>query len=429
MPPNTHQAETLNVLTSVAGGGKNYRLVSKGKIGRYVQKIKSNSRSEDFAKRLKSDKALQGIFLQHWKQLSLVQDVSIPVLFSAPSSNLPEELLRISSKTGNEQVGNLVHAVFEEAKPQIVTAIEQLRARLKEEGINLAEAQSGMVMPFLFQSMGLFSGGSPLATLVRLIKPYEDLFIDEALEVGLSILEPVKAGVIENGFARRRIVLQNSGLSIDEYEKAVRGLVDEEFLRPGLSVLWCAEHGKYPRSMFLAGHLALPRIAKCDLCGRDLDSGNFLVCSSTMMPLVRPYEGAIPVLLAWDLERQGLKWISNCYLEGEEGDLEKDLVFQREGQSSVGIVECKSYYRDTNDRVVKDNIASMLHQLEKQAESYTDRSIPVEVAILAVNYEITSELRDFVREELKKGEKLRELNRLGVKVVGSGSIEREWFKN
>jgi hypothetical protein len=375
MPSNTYQAETLNVLTSVAGGGKNYRLVSKGKIGRFVQKVKSFPKSQDFARRLKSDEALQGIFLQHWKQLSLVQDISVPVLFSAPSSNMPEELLRMSTKTGHEQVGNLVHTVFEEARPQIETAIEQLRARLKEEGINLAGAQNGMVMQILLQSMGLFSGGSPLATLVRLIKPYEDLFVDEVPEVGLSILEPVKAGVIENGFARRRIVLQNSGLSTDEYEQTVRKMVDEEFLRPALSVLWCAEHGKYPRSMILAGHSALPRVVKCDLCGRDLDSGSFLVCSSTIMPLVRPYEGAIPVLLAWDLEQQGLKWNSSCYLEGEEGDLEKDLVFQREGQSSVGIVECKSYYRDTNDRVVKDNIASMLHQLEKQVESYSDRSV------------------------------------------------------
>jgi|SRR5580658_1264196 hypothetical protein len=137
-------------------------------------------------------------------------------------------------------------------------------------------------------------------------------------------------------------------------------------------------------------------------------------------------EGALSSLMAWDLERNEIPWNSHVYLDGED-DTEKDLIFKLKGTGGVCIVECKSYYRDTNDRVRHDNLSGLLRQLDQHVGKYRARGIPVAEAILATNYPVTPETETFVAETISDGSGFQGLRATGVRLVGPGKL-RSWWK-
>jgi hypothetical protein len=273
--------------------------------------------------------------------------------------------------------------------------------------------------------MGFLSGTDPKKAIFNMIRPFEDYFADELPDIIALLLNAAANSVLSAGFQRRNSLLQNSTLSLKDYESVIRQLSEQGYLSPILSIVWCGRHGKYPRTYLITGYPNSPRRVTCDLCDRTLKTASYLLPSTAAMIFVRRYEGALPALMAWDLERHEIQWNANVFLKGVE-DTEKDLVFIRAKGSGVSIVECKCYFGDTNERVRKDNIKALIHQLERHVKSYVDRGIKVEAAIAATNYPVESYLESFVRETTQKKGSFPELSRIRFRLVGPGRLETWW---
>jgi hypothetical protein len=415
----------LHLLTRLRGRNRWFALVSKSRAPLTIEKVWGNPKARMFADLLESNNAIQGIFLHHWKQLTFLEDFSLPVFFSSAEIEQPAGMLARSASEGEAQLGFTMERIFASARPQIEEAVKKFAKRLEAQGVDPDNPNKEAFMSVLLQMMGVFSGGSPTKALFTVLKPFEDLFADELTDIGGLIVDSTKTAALSAGFARRQALLQNSELSVGEYEKGVGGLVADDYLVPALSLMWCNDHGKYPRSFYLAGHKSLPGKATCDLCRRRLKSGTYLVPSSAAMILSRRYEGALPCLMAWDLERNAIPWNANVYLKDED-DTEKDLVFARPKAGGVSIVECKTYYRDTNDRVKRDNLAGLLRQLEQHVQKYVARGIRVTEAIPATNYPVTDEMEKFVAETITEKRALNELKKVRVRLIGPGNLANWW---
>jgi hypothetical protein len=415
----------LHRLTRLRAKQRWIPLVSKSRLPSVVAKVWGNPKSRTFARLLGSDRRVQDVFLHHWKQLSFLGDFSLPIFFSSSESDLPQGLISKTKKEGEAQLGFTFERVFQSARPQIEEAVQKFAKRLEAAGGDAENPSQEAVMISLFQTMGLFAGADPMKAIFGMVKPFEDYFADEIPDIAGAIVDSMRSAGLVAGFARRQALLQNSALSLADYEGVVKELLGDDFLRPVVSIMWCSEHGKYPRSFFVVGHSSLPASAKCDLCGRELKSGTYLVPTASAMVLARRYDGAIACMMAWDLERSEIPWNANVYLKDED-DTEKDLVFARPKTRGVSIVECKTYYRDTNDRVRRENLTGLLHQLELHVEKYVARGIKVSEAILATNYPVTEELAEFVATTVKEKPSLAELRKVKVRLVGPGNLANWW---
>lgn len=415
----------LHLLRKLHGKKKWHQLVSKSRGPSIVEKVWGNAKARTFADLLESRPDVQGVFLHHWKQLSFLEDFSLPLFFSSSEPDSPTGLLSGTASEGESQLGITFERILHSARPQLEEAIKKFAKRIEAASGGADGPSQEAVMVAMFQTMGLFAGGDPTKALFNVLRPFEDFFADEIPDIAGLILGQTKVAAIASGFARRQTILQNSSLTVEQYEAVVKELATRDFLLPVLSLMWCSEHGKYPRSLFIAGHAALPDKVSCDLCRRTMKSGTYLVPSSAAMILLRRYEGALPTLMAWDLERNEIPWNANVYLKDED-DTEKDLVFAKP-RSGISIVECKTYYSDRNDRVRRDNLTGLLHQLEQHVGKYSVRGIPVKEGILATNYPVTEELTKFIEQTITEKQALSELKKIRVRLVGHGNL-RNWWK-
>lgn len=415
----------MHTLNRLRGKTKQYALVSKGRTPQVVEKIRGIPKARAFAELLGSRTSVQNVFMHHWKQLSFLESFSLPVFFSSTRGEPPQGMITRSTREGEAQLGYTIERIFASARPQLEEALKKFAKRLDASGADPDNPSQEAFLISMFQMLGIFAGGDPTKTMFQVLKPFEDFFADELPDIGGLIVDATKSSTLAAGFTRRQALLQNSNLSVEDYEATVTELYSDGYLRPALSIMWCSEHGQYPRSFYVAGHLAIPTRAKCDLCRRNLKSGTYYVPSSTAMILARRYEGAMLPLMAWNLESSEIPWNANVYLQDEE-DTEKDLVYRKPRASGVSIVECKTYYRDTNDRVRRDNLSGLLHQLEQHVGKYTARGIAVEEAILATNYPVTEELEGFVKHTVAQKPLLAELKRVHVRLVGPGKLANWW---
>ncbi len=416
---------SLHVLESVEGSEKTYRLVPHGNVASVVQKVRSSPRARMFADLLRGDSSVQGIFFHHWRQLTLLKQVSVPVFVSSDAvASGPDPLVK-EAAYAKEKSEVTLQGVMADALPLIEKKIKTLLARLEKAGINPAQATQEQFLPLMLGQMGLFSGGDPIAAMVTLAKPFEDYFADEVGDFGLELLAALKAGVRKEGLDRRGRLLKESGLGEPTYEAALAKLREEEFLRPALSVLWCAGHPKLPvTSVYVGDQWAVD--SRCTTCHERLHHCTFLVPSTSSMMFVRHYEGILPYLMAWDLEQNDIPWASHVYLEGEAGDTEKDLVFMPKGKKGVTIVECKSAYTDTPDRTVEVNLKDHLGQLVKHVKSYQSKGIPVARAVLATNYMATEERVKKVEEWVEEEEPFQALRAQDFMLIGPNNLRGWW---
>lgn len=417
----------LHLLTQLRGKKRTYRLHSKGRLAGIVHKIKTSAKSRAFASLLESSASSQGIFLNHWKQVSVLADFSLPLFFASQQNEPPLGAFGRSGVEGEAELNLTVERILEQAKPRLEETLKRFVARLKAQGVDLEQASEGVVMKALFDLFGGLSGGSPTKAFITLLRPYEDFFADEIPDVASLILDSIKAGILSSGFSRRQTVLQSSGLGLTDYEAEIAKLAASGYLLPALSVMWCNEHGQYPRSFVITGHKSLPTGSKCDLCRRPLRSGTFYVPCSPAMTVARQYQGPMLPLMAWDLERNEIPWNAEVFLEGEN-DTEKDLVFRWTKSQKVSIVEVKSYYRDTNDRVRIDNLSGLVRQMEQHVASYESRGIRVEQALLATNYPTTGALEKHVETFIAETKGLELLRNISVRLIGPGSLTN-WWRN
>lgn len=418
---------SLHLLNQLKGGKKTYQFNTNGRLQRIIAKIKASPKSRSFAELLESSTGAQGIFLNHWKQTSFLAEFSLPLYFGSQEKERPLSVLRNAGSEGKAELDLTIERILERARPELEEALERFAARLKRQGVDLEGSEQEAMMKVIFQMFGGLSWASPTKAIFSMLRPYEDFFADELPDAASLLIDSLKAGMLNSGFERRQSVLQSSGLTLESYENEVTKFANLGYLRPALSLLWCNEHGQYPRSLIVVGHSAVPGGSKCDLCRRPLRSGTFYVPSSPAMSFAREYEGAMLPLMAWDLERNEIPWNAHVQLKGEN-DPEKDLVFRWSKSQKVSIIECKSYYRDTNDRVRADNIATLLRQLEQQIGAYESRGIRVDQALLATNYPATSVLKDHVTAQVEETKGLKHLRNVSVRLIGPGNLA-DWWRN
>ena len=421
----------LHLLRSLRGRSKDYLLAAKSNIPYSVAKIRSNLKSRKFAELLDSDRSVRRLFFHHWMQLTAFEGVSIPFLFSADAPDVEDSVLKMSSQKGEEQATFTIERMLDDAQPAIERSLKKFVNRLRAAGMDAPDQNAAGAMLRVLDSLGLFSGSSPMSGVVRLIKPFEDYFADDLPEVALLLAEASKSKLLAYGMARRRSIARDSGLSEKEYESAITRLLDSGVLSPAIAILWCNRHGELPLSSYAVAPTTPIFRASCGVCRAKLKTGIFYLLTPSAMVIARHYEGCIPYLLAWDLERNDYYWNAHVYLAGE-GDVEKDLVFLMKGRGSprgsVGIVECKTYRTDVSDRVIHENLRRDLAQLSNQVESYKVRGIPVGYAILACNYEMTPERKEFASTTIRDEPRLSNLKNLRARVLGIDDLSRWWVR-
>ncbi len=392
----------LNLLESIAGKKKQYRLVSKGNVQAVLEKIKNVRRCHSFAKLLSSDEEMLRLFSLHWSQVTALEEVSVPVLFSLQiASEDAETVVSREAKKEEEKTSFTVEKVLSDARPQIDRFVKKMVGKLQSSGAKPDTLDESQVIAVLLKSMGLFSMGSPLSAMVNMLKPFEDFVADDALDVVVSVLGASKSQVLEFGLSRRERVLKGTELDDDTYESLLARLVEDEYAKPLLTILWCEGHRRNPTSFYVAGHRDIP-IVRCDTCNRDLNYGTFLYLAPPAMTLTRHYEGTLLYLIAWILEQAGNKWNSQVYLEGEGEDTEKDIVYASESRDEIVVVECKTFATDVPDRTVATNLRKSLKQLAMKVNSLQKKDVKVSSAVLATNYVVKSGMRKKTQEILKQ---------------------------
>lgn len=421
----------LHLLRSLRGGSKDYLLAAKSNIPYCVSKIRDDLKSRKFAELLASDRSIRRMFFHHWKQLTAFDEMSIPFLFSSDAPDSEDSVLQRSSRLGEEQATFTIERLIEDAKPALERAMKKFAERMNAAGLDQEEQNFAAVLGSIFESLGLFSGKSPLSAMVRIAKPFEDYFADDAPSIALLFAEASKSKLLDYGMARRRAIVRDSGLSEPEYEAAVKKLLGEALVLPALVILWCNRHGELPLSSYAVAPTNPVFRATCGVCRGKLSTGTFYLLAPSAMVVARHYEGCIPYLMAWDLERNGYVWNAHVYVAGED-DVEKDLVFKLKGKGNppgaVGIVECKTYRTDVSDRVVEENLRRDLGQLSRQVESYKALGIPVGCAFLACNYEIVRERRDTLTALVSEETRLRSLKGIRTRVFGLDDFHEWWFR-
>ncbi len=410
----------MHLLEKIRGRGKEYSLVSRGRVVRIVAKIKNRSESRSFANLILTNPGICSLFSLQWTQISLLEEASLPGLFSiALEGDDPQTVLGREAKKGAEHGTFAIEKILEGAKPRLTTQLESFVKKLESSGVKIeALDQETFVFHFL-RALGLLSAGSPLRAMISLLKPYEDHIADDLSEVALSFLNATKSGFLTYAVARRATVMKACGLDEETYERCIAALVEDGYARPLLSIAWCERHKELPTSTYLVGQRALPRM-KCDVCNHGLSHGCLYVLSSAAMTVARQYEGVMPYLIGLNLEQREVAWNAEIFIQGQNEDVEKDILYQLPDGNLV-VVECKAFATDVPARTIKSNLASSFDQLSKQVASLQRVGAKVKHSVLATNYTLDASFEQHVKSLLEKPSNAP-LRKTQFKVVGPGGI-------
>lgn len=412
-------------LVALEAGGRRYELLSRGNVRPVIEKIRRDYKARHFAELLIDDAEVSRLFLHHWRQLSLLPDISIPLIVDTDQAPTAVDVLGKEAKEATGRTGVAFESIIQSAAPVIQRKLESLIARMKAQGVDPEKVnQETFAIQFL-SLLGIFSGASPLSGLIRLMKPFEDYVADEIGDFASELLSAIKLGVRDAGNERRSRLIEESGLPLDRYRATIARMLSDGYLRVVLSVLWCEGHPSLPVSLVTVGDSTQAGVT-CSVCNKELIRCNFLLPTVHSMVLVRQYPGALQYLLPWMLEQQGMAWTTNVYVDGVAGDTEKDIVFRSNGVRGITVVECKSDYTDSPARTVNQKIRDHLVQLSRAVTSYRDLGVEVGMAILATNYETTSERRQSVSGWIASDADLESLRGLPFKLVGPGSLAGWW---
>lgn len=412
-------------LVAIESGGRRYDLLTKGNVPSVIEKIRKDYKARQFAELLVSDTDVSRLFLHHWRQLSLLPDLSIPIFADTDQALVTVDVLGREAKEATGRTGVALESIVVSAQPVIERKLKSLVERMREKGVDPEKINQEAFAIQLFSMMGFFSGASPLSGLVGMIKPFEDYVADEIGDFAFELLSAIKLGIRDAGNARRHRIITESGLTVDRYRATIARMVSEGYLRVALAVLWCDGHPNLPVSLVVVGD-STQTVVNCSVCGKILVRCNFLLPTVHSMVWVRQYAGALQYLLPWMLEQQEIAWAANAYLDGVSGDTEKDIVFETKGAKGVSLVECKSDYTDSPERTINQKIRDHLVQLSKAVASYKTLGIEVGMAILATNYEASSERREAVSKWIESDSDLDPLRSVRFKMVGPGSLASWW---
>jgi hypothetical protein len=119
------------------------------------------------------------------------------------------------------------------------------------------------------------------------------------------------------------------------------------------------------------------------------------------MTIARQYEGIFPYLIALRLEEHEIPWAAEVYLEGQGDDTEMDILYMLPGKA-LAVVECKTFATDVPARTIKSNITNSVGQLAKQVKTLQSRGVKVAHSVLATNYRVESDLKDFAESVVRK---------------------------
>ncbi len=391
----TNEQIGLHLLDALKGISSDFPLVPHGNLRHAIAKAKMAPESRSFATLVGAAVDLQHLLFLHWSHTSLLNEISIPVLFSTPPGVSSSRTITREAKKGAEIGGFTIERILNESKPQLEDYMKRLVKRLEASGITPETMNQAQLLAAIFEAMGLITAGSPLSALLKLAQPLEDYFADEAPDLALTMLSMTKSSLLEYGLARRAIAIHASWLDESRYESAISQLVDEGFLRPALTLYWGDGHPHVPTSYYLAGHERIPRV-HCEVCKKTMRHGTFLLFRPPAMTFVRHREGGVLHFLAWKLENSGISWNGQAYADGLPDAGEPDLIYESPGGTGTVLIESKSFVTDTPERTVQSNLKDAAKQLAKKVDVLSRGGVTLSAAAVATNYIVTDSRRKTV---------------------------------
>jgi len=142
-------------------------------------------------------------------------------------------------------------------------------------------------------------------------------------------INSLKPGFANFNLEDYNLLVQNTGLSSDEYGKCVETLLMRtQSIRPMITLHWCESniHPENPYSYFIYGHSRIPQY-KCSICNKQLAEATIFSFKSSISTLIRQRDGILFYFIIWLLEEYGYSWCSNLHVDTNHGDSEKDIIF------------------------------------------------------------------------------------------------------
>ncbi len=392
----------LHLLETISAGDKQYGLVHRGNTANVVSKVSNSPESRSFAKLIQEDALLQRLFSPQWTQVSLLNELSLPVYFSKTPGRPPPAAVIREAQKGSELGSFTMERIMKAARPKIEEWAQRVAEKLEAQGTPPGTIDQQAMLLAVLQAMGLFTAGAPTTAWLRLLAPFEDYFADDLMDLGVSLLSATKIVALSLGLTRREGLLKSTGMDEKSYEAALLRLLEDGYAKPLLSLFWCEHHQDIPTSFYVVGHRR-PPTAKCDVCGRVLRHGTFLFLTSAAMALARQRQGPLLYLLSWNLEQRGIPWGAQVYVQGIAEANEVDLVYRVNAEQGYVVGECKSYATDVPERTVETNLRKQIGQLSDKVTALNKAGIPLSKAILVTNYFVTKQRKAFVKSMVRAG--------------------------
>ena len=271
-------------LAAVEAGSNRYEIFSKGNVPSVIEKIRRDYKARRFAELLVSDSDVSRLFLHHWRQLSVLPEISFPIFVDTDQAPTAVDVLGREAKEATGRTGVAFESIIQSATPVIERKFQSLVARMKSQGVDPEKLNQETFAIQLFSMLGFFSGASPLSGLIGLVRPFEDYVADEMGDFAFELLSAIKVGMRDAANERRSRILRESGLSLDRYRATIARMLSDGYLRVGLSVLWCEGHPNLPVSLVVVGDSTQAEVT-CSFCHNNHVRCNILHPTSNSMVL------------------------------------------------------------------------------------------------------------------------------------------------
>ena len=229
----------------------------------------------------------------------------------------------------------------------------------------------------------------------KLIREYVDMAVSDELGIGRLITKIASyiGHLYGLGFNYQSVYLDRIGLTRDEYQSAIRTLLDKDLVENYGSGLVCPNCRPEQTLSFGTESSFAPHEIEiqCSECDTRMDWCLFVRTSDILRNAIRYRDGLLAIAVGWYLSKEGIKFVSNL----PTSDGESDLLMQLDGLTCV--VEFKMFKRSSDikdERDFKKAIDQVARAREHLEKSYSmivhnsDSTSPMMVMDSTSNFDI-----------------------------------------
>jgi len=222
---------------------------------------------------------------------------------------------------------------------------------------------------------------------------------------------------INQGFSDRTQLLSLSDISHMDYEKIIRNIITIGVGSVLQHICWCKKHSIAPYAILIHGHNEIGDI-KCPICNETLCKGRFVTLSPEFDSLLKYHGGFLPLLIAWYLTKEDIKWTADVTINGKEYG---DIIFKDPMEGRLYLLECKVHGRDKKMRGYDKVIEKDIRQIISHVKFWEGKSVKIEKAHVLTNFigdtAGYSSIRDKVVDNMKDEISSRRINVHPIKPI------------